>query len=110
MAGKAPYRPAGAGQKQSLHIRHEAPRKLFVQERVGDGLLLAGLPPAQKGATALIGEKDGPVLLLLEMLRRHDFLVDAGKHKTVGVNSAQLFHEVEGEAPAPGPARWRKPT
>ena len=42
------------------------------------------------------------------MLRRHDFLVDAGEHKTVGVNSAQFFHEVEGEAPAPGPGAVEK--
>ena len=60
MAGKAPYRPAGASQKQSLHIRHEAPRKLFVQERVGDSLLLAGLPPAQKGAAASSVRRTAP--------------------------------------------------
>ena len=42
------------------------------------------------------------------MLRRHDFLVDAGEHEAVGVNSAQLFHEVEGEASAPGPGAVEK--
>ena len=94
--------PQGAGQKQSLHIRHEAPRKLFVQERVGDSLLLAGLPPAQKGAAALIGEKDGPVLLLLEMPVSYTHLRATGVRDKVADLAVISIHALREEGDRSG--------
>lgn len=96
------------GEKQSLYIGHKTPCDFFLQERMGDLLLLFGLPAAEKRLSSLVGQENGTIFLLLEVFSGQNFLVDAGEHKAVGVNGAELLHQVKCKAAAAGPGTMQK--
>ena len=94
--------------KQCLHIGHESPGKLFLQERVGDLLGLFCLPGAEKGFPPLVRQKNSAVFLLLKVLGGQELLVDAGEDEAVCINGPQFFHEIQRKAPAAGPGAMQK--
>ena len=65
---------------------------------MGDLLCLFVLPCAQKRLAAVGCQENCAVFLLFKVMRLDQLLVDAGQHEPVGIDSAQFFHQIQGQA------------
>ena len=91
-----------AGEEEGLEVGQEADGDAFAEEGVGDGFEFALLPSEKDGFAGVVGELDGTGFGGVEVLGRELLTVDEGQGEAVGDGTAELLHEVEGEAGAAG--------
>jgi hypothetical protein len=90
------------GQEQGLGVEEQADGDIFAEEGVVDFLLFAFLPGCEHFLAAVVGEQDRAGFQRAEMLGADLLAIDEREGEAVGVRSAKLLHEVQGEAVAAG--------
>ena len=90
------------GEEAGLKLAEEADRGFFVEEGVGDFVLLAFLPGGEDFFAGRVFEEDRAVFFEIEILEGDLLAVEEGEGGAVCKEGAEFFHQVEGEGGAAG--------